>query len=158
MGKLMDAVTAFLKEDGWPCEMMEDGTVARLLFQGDHAQFTCYVQTREEADQFLFYSLCPISVPEHKRPEVAEFITRANYDMVLGNYEMDFEDGELRFKTSIDVEGTQLTTELIRPVLYANVLMMDQYMPGIMSVIYADVSPKTAIEQVESKTSADKPD
>ncbi len=158
MAKLMDVVTAYLQQDGWPFELMEGGTVARVLFQGDNAQFTCYVQAREEAEQFVVYSLCPINVPEHKRMEMAEFITRANYDMVLGNYEMDFEDGELRFKTSIDVEGTQLTPELVKPVLYANVLMMDQYLPGVMSVIYADVAPKTAVEQVESKTSADKTD
>ncbi len=151
MGKLMDAVTAFLKQDGWPYEMMEGDTVARVQFQGDNAQFTCYAQTREDVGQFVFYSLFPVGIPEHKRHEVAEFITRANYDMVLGNYEMDFDDGELRYKTSIDVEGSQLTPELIKPVLYANVLMMDQYLPGVMSVIYADASPQAAVEQVENK-------
>jgi hypothetical protein len=101
-------------------------------------------------DQFVFYSVSPVNVPEHKRPEIAEFITRANYDMVIGNFEMDYGDGEVRFKTSIDVEGTELTPELLKPLLYANVLMMDQYLPGIMSVIYADVSPETAVAQVES--------
>jgi hypothetical protein len=70
--------------------------------------------------------------------------------MAIGNFEMDFEDGEVRFKTSIDVEGTELSLELLNPLLYANVLMMDQYLPGLMSVIYSDVSPATAVEQVES--------
>ena len=149
MAKLMDAVTEFLQQDGWPYEPIDDGSVVRVLFQGDNAQFTCFGQTREDAEQFVFYSICPVSVPEHKRQEVAEFITRANYDMVLGNYEMDYGDGELRFKTSIDVEGTQLTPGLIKPLLYANVLMMDQYLPGVMAVIYADKSPADAIAQVE---------
>ena len=152
MALLLDTVTAFLKQDGWPYEQVENDTVVRVLFQGDHAQFACFAQTREEVHQFVFYSVCPVSVPEHKRVEMAEFITRANYDMVLGNFEMDFADGELRFKTSIDVEGTELTPELIKPLLYANVLMLDQYLPGVMSVIYADVSPETAVEKVESTT------
>jgi hypothetical protein len=150
MAKLLDVVMAFLKQEEWPFEILENSTVARLHFQGDSAQFTCFAQTREEVNQFVFYSVCPVNVPEHKRMEIAEFITRANYDMAIGNFEMDFEDGEVRFKTSIDVEGTELSLELLNPLLYANVLMMDQYLPGLMSVIYSDVSPATAVEQVES--------
>jgi hypothetical protein len=150
MAKLLDIVTAYLKQDDWPFETLDDSTVVRVHFQGDSAQFTCFAQTREDVDQFVFYSVSPVNVPEHKRPEIAEFITRANYDMVIGNFEMDYGDGEVRFKTSIDVEGTELTPELLKPLLYANVLMMDQYLPGVMSVIYADVSPETAVAQVES--------
>ncbi len=150
MAKLLDIVTAYLKQDDWSFETLDDSTVVRVHFQGDSAQFTCFAQTREDVDQFVFYSVSPVNVPEHKRPEIAEFVTRANYDMVIGNFEMDYGDGEVRFKTSIDVEGTELTPELLKPLLYANVLMMDQYLPGIMSVIYADVSPETAVAQVES--------
>jgi len=35
---------------------------------------------------------------------VNEFLTRANYGLNIGNFEMDFQDGEIRFKTAIDVE------------------------------------------------------
>ena len=121
----------------------------RVLFRGDNAQFACFAQAREEQQQFVFYSICPVAVPEHKRPEIAEFITRANFDMVIGNFELDYEDGEVRFKTSIDVEGAELLTTLIKPILYANVLMMDQYLPGMMGVIYADKTPADAVAQVE---------
>lgn len=42
-----------------------------------------------------------LQVPEELRPGVAEFITRANYGLIRGNFEMDFNDGELRYKTTI---------------------------------------------------------
>jgi hypothetical protein len=35
-------------------------------------------------------------------------------------------------------------------LVYANVTMMDEYLPGIMSVIYGEVEPKDAIAQIES--------
>ncbi len=149
MGKILDAVTAYLDSDNWPYEKMEDEFVVRVLFRGDNAQFACFAQAREEQQQFVFYSICPVAVPEHKRPEIAEFITRANFDMVIGNFELDYEDGEVRFKTSIDVEGAELLSTLIKPILYANVLMMDQYLPGMMGVIYADKTPADAVAQVE---------
>jgi len=45
-----------------------------------------------------------------KRGAVAEFINRANYGIIIGNFEMDFADGEIRYKTSIDVQGDKLTS------------------------------------------------
>jgi hypothetical protein len=50
--------------------------------------------------------------------------------------------GEIRYKTSIDVEGANLIFTQIKRLVYANVMMMDQYLPGIMSVIDSDVEPK----------------
>lgn len=87
-------------------------------------------------------------MPEDRRLSIAEFIARANYGLVLGNFELDFIDGELRFKTSIDVDGTELPPELIEPVVYANVLTMDQYMPGIMAVIKAEKTPLEALQMI----------
>jgi hypothetical protein len=69
--------------------------------------------------------------------------------MIIGNFELDFTDGEIRYKTSIDVEGANLTFTQIKRLVYANVMMMDQYLPGIMSVIDSDVEPKDAIAQIE---------
>jgi hypothetical protein len=31
--------------------------------------------------------------------------------MIIGNFEMDFEDGEIRYKTSIDVEDDSLSSD-----------------------------------------------
>ena len=80
---------------------------------------------------------------------MAEFLTRANYGLIIGNFEMDLTDGEVRYKTGIDVEGDRLSAALVKNLVYANVLTMDQYLPGIMRLIYADVSPAEAIVQVE---------
>ena len=34
---------------------------------------------------------------EIKRQDIAEYLTRANYGMVMGNFEMDYSDGEIRY-------------------------------------------------------------
>lgn len=94
--------------------------------------------------------MAPIKVPEARRQVIAEFLTRANYGMVIGNFEMDFSDGEIRYKTSVDLAGgSPLTMLLIKPLVYTNVLMMDKYLPGVMEVLYADVSAEQAIRKIE---------
>jgi hypothetical protein len=149
MGDILDAVINFFKEDDWSFTQVEDRPILRLGFQGDNGQWTCYAQAREEETQLLFYSLCPVKAPEDRRMAVAEFLTRANYGLFIGNFELDFGDGEIRFKTSIDVEGDPMSPALVRPLVYTNVLMMDRYLPGLLSVIYGNVPPAEAVANVE---------
>ena len=79
---------------------------------------------------------------------MAEFITRANLGLVIGNFELDLEGGELSYKTSVDVEGGTLAPTMIKNMVYINVLMMDRHIPGLNKVIYGDASPADALEEV----------
>ena len=56
--------------------------------------------------------------------------------MIIGNLELDYSDGEIRYKTSVDIEDVEVVEPLIRHLIYANVLTMDKYFPGLMRVIY----------------------
>ena len=79
---------------------MEEKSALRLGCTGENGEWTCYAQIREEPGRFIFYSVPAAKAPEARRAAVAEFITRVNYGMVLGNFEMDYSDGEIRYKTS----------------------------------------------------------
>lgn len=149
MGKLLRTAITFFQTDGWSLSHIEEQTAIQTTFQGDNGQWNCYAQAREEQEQFVFYSVFPVAAPEDRRLAVAEFLTRANYGLVIGNFEMDFTDGEIRYKTGVDIEGDRLSPALVRQLVYANVLTMDRYLPGIMSVLYGDVSPAEAIAQIE---------
>ena len=104
----------FLEEDGWHAQVLEDSQVYQVGFGGENAQTACYAQIRADLEQFLSYVMAPVKAPDELRPVVAEFLTRANYGMRIGNSEMDFGDGEVRFKSSLDFEKATLTHELIK--------------------------------------------
>jgi hypothetical protein len=146
---IFEPMQAFFKEDDWPITPVENQPWLRTAFRGSNGRWTCLAQAREEQQEFIFYSICDVNTPEDKRAAMAEFITRANYGLYLGNFEMDYRDGEIRYKTSIDVEGGTLTAPLIKSLVYANVALMDRYLPGIMSVIYAGTDPQEAITKIE---------
>jgi len=148
--KIFEAIINFFTEDDWAYTKIQGEPTLRLAFQGQNGKWTCYAKAREQQQQFVFYSICPINTPETKNLAIAEFIARANFGMIIGNFELDFTDGQIRYKTSIDVEGANLTFLQIKRLVYANVMMMDQYLPGIISVIDGDVEPKDAIAQIES--------
>lgn len=146
---IFTAIVNFFESDQWQFVKIPETSVLRLLFRGENGQWTCYAQAREEQRQFVFYSVCPLKTPENKRLAITEFITRANYGMIMGNFEFDLDDGEIRYKTSIDVQEDNLSFALIKPIAYANVMTMDEYLPGIIAVIESEVEVKEAILRIE---------
>lgn len=111
---MMQAVKAFFTADNRTYEEMEGRNILRTRFSGEHANWTCYAQVKEEQERFMFYSTLESKVPEDRRIAMAEYLTRANYGLLIGNFEMDFADGEVRFKTSVDIEDSALTHKLIQ--------------------------------------------
>ncbi len=150
MGEIFDTMTQFFKEDDWPFSQLEGKPILRTAFSGKNGNWNCFAQAREDQFRFIFYSVSPANTPEPKRMAMAEFLTRANYGLIIGNFELDFNDGEVRFKTSIDVEGDQLTSALIKQMVYANVFTFDKYLPGVMKIMYTDVPPLDAVNEIEN--------
>lgn len=151
MGQLADKIKEFFVSDDWRFSDLEEGAL-RMGFAGRSGNWTCIARPREDRGIFLFYSIAAVNVPEEKRLMVSEYLTRANYGLPLGNFELDFSDGEVRFKTSLDVEGEEymLTPAMIKSLVYSNVLTMDRYLGGMMAVIYGDAAPAEEIAKAEA--------
>jgi hypothetical protein len=145
------ALGEFLEADGWHPQPIVDNFVYRSMFVGENGEVTCFAQVRPDLEQFIFYVVMPVRVPEEARVPMAEFLTRANYGLRIGNFEMDFEDGEVRYKSSVDFEGLTLSPALIRNTMYPAVQTMDRYLPGILSVVYGGRSPEEAIKVIEEQ-------
>ncbi|MBN1955028.1 MAG: YbjN domain-containing protein [Anaerolineae bacterium] len=148
---ILETVTRFFQEDGWPFEQLEGKPILRTGFRGDNGNWRCFAQAREGQEQFVFYSILDTYVPENRRQATANFLTRANYGLIIGNFELDMSDGEVRYKTSVDVEGDRLSTALVKQMVYINVMMMDRYLPGIMKVAFGEIDPLDAIVEIEGE-------
>jgi hypothetical protein len=150
MAGILEAMMVFFDEDGWKYHLMEGNTCLQMGYVGDHGRWTCYAQAREEHHQFVFYSVCPVNMPEDKRSLGAEYVARVNYALIIGNFEFDFSDGEIRFKTSIDVDGDEISQPLISNCVYRNVFTTDRYLPGIFAMLYSGKTPAQAVADIET--------
>ncbi len=153
MNLAFETIKQFFSEDEWFFVEEEDKSVSALQLRmnhwGENGRFSCMAEYNEKQRIFYFYSYFPINIPPEKRAKMAEFITRVNYGMRIGNFEMDIEDGELRFRTSIDFENSDLTYPLVSNHVYPNVWMMDRYLPGLFSVVYSEKSPEEILLTIE---------
>lgn len=148
MGTIFTAVAAYLGEQD--LELSIDGDdMASFAVDAGSTPWRVHVWAHEEVQQLLVHSVCPFGTPEQRMVEMALFLTRANFGMSIGNFELDVETGELRYKTSIDTNGQELNTEWLRPLFLANISTMDRYLPGVLAVI-GGVDAATAITAIES--------
>ncbi len=116
-----------------------------------HGRVDTFVDIRPELNRVLIYTMIPAIVPENKRMQIAEFITRANYGLMLGNFELDMNDGEVRFKNNFVYDDLTSESDVeFLTNLFISFGIVDKYLPGIMSVIYANVNPLAALGQIEN--------
>jgi hypothetical protein len=119
--------------------------------------FTVVLHVLQDRAVVLCHAIAGFRVPEANRTAMAEFITRANYGIMLGNLEMDFSDGEVRYKTSIDLQDGVLTTKMVEVLCAASVTTIDRYLPGMLAVLGGETPPKQAVDEVEHGSRSDSP-
>ncbi len=150
------AVVLFLVDDDWPFTVEAGGLAIRTRFQGEHGAWAVVTRIHPERQQLAVYSLWEERVSEPFRAQVAEFLHRANYGLVVGNFEIDLSDGEVRFKVGLDVEGLRLDwprsspvgPAMIKQAFYAAVSLFDKYLPGLRAVT-SGADPHAAIRVIE---------
>jgi hypothetical protein len=145
---ILDVVAEYLDTREIPHVFVVSGQVVSLLSASEKGPWTVYIAMLEADEQVVVHSAFNPPVPEEVREQVALFLTRANYGILHGNFELDLADGDLRYKTSLDVRGAELTEALLENIVVANVSMFDRYVPGIEAVVRG-MDPAEAVKLVE---------
>jgi hypothetical protein len=121
------------------------------------ADFRCAVGTYRiiaavdaDSDLFQVFGYSPLRVPEGARPAVAETVARANCGLRVGKFELDYDDGEVRFQAAQILMEDSLEENVIDRLLGTTMSMLDMYLPAILSVIYGNELPQDAIRCVEA--------
>jgi hypothetical protein len=122
-------------ENGWPFSEVRGAQVLVSNLSGPLGTWKFYAQVVDEQELILLYSVCPLRVPAERRSEVSQFLTGANYGLAAGNFELDFEDGEIRYKTVLHIQGDELDPSIVKRLVRANGMAMETYLPGIGAVI-----------------------
>jgi hypothetical protein len=146
---MLKIVEEYLNENNWQFSQTEDSSLFMFGISVENGNFQCYLEVDTEDKNFLFCSICGSNVPIGKRSEILDLINRINYKLLIGNFEMDSEDGEIRYRTGIRYDFFEPTKDLVEQLVMANVLTMDAYFEAFMGVIYGDLDPTNALKKIE---------
>ena len=133
MTDLHTAVVDYLTGRQWPYEDRGEVIVTPVL--GRSETWPAFFEIRDEEQQLIVYSLVPVAVPAERRTDVALYIARANYGLAIGNLEIDLDDGEVRFRTSVDVQGVEISEPIIDHLFLANIMGVEQFLAGLLMVV-----------------------
>ena len=88
-------------------------------------QIECgYLFRVQEKNRLLaVYGILPFVIPDSHKSAAMLLITQINYNMIVGNLEMDVDDGEIRYKNAIDVEAVGINDTIIEHLLQSVVAM-----------------------------------
>lgn len=144
-------VKKFFDEDDWHYEMRDAETAVVFTggiggFKGLYNSFRYLLIVGD--DEVQNYTQYPASAKE-KLPEVAEFITRANYGLKYGAFEMDWNDGEVRFHLTTPMAAILADRNNIPMITALPSQMLDRYSKGFTEVLMGLKTPEEAIKDCE---------
>jgi len=139
------AVRGWLIEEGYPPELLPDGRTLSFVFDGQNSDLYVYVYVPETIDVVVVYCSCPFDIPQNTIEAAKEFVARVNYTMLVGSLDLNVDDGDLRFRCSVDFRGVGLTQDLFRNVRNPPAFGMDRYLPAIRALVIEQRSPLEAL-------------
>jgi len=133
-----EAVVDFFASEDWAVNVLDDAPVPAVRggFRGDSGEWYVDVLWHDDVEQLVVHSIAPKPVPEDRTGAVAGYLTFVNYGLPVGNFELSPITGDVRFKTGIGIARDELTENIVARQVYANVLSMDRYLPGIVQVVW----------------------
>ena len=152
---IANAIKELLVNDNWRFVFNdESGTFQFNVGIGEKLKSFHYV-IKVKRDEYIVYAISPISAdPKDSKmmATMAEFICRASYGSENGNFELDFRDGELRYKSFVDCGGGTIPTQkIIKNSIYFPAFMFKRYTPGFLAIIFGGASAEDAIKRSDNE-------
>ncbi|HSL56342.1 MAG TPA: YbjN domain-containing protein [Acidimicrobiales bacterium] len=116
-------------------ESDDDGDRVMFAFTGENGTYPGVLLARESQDEVVMYSVAPLAFPAELRTAAALFLTRVNYGLAQGNFELDLDDGEVRYKTIAALHGADIDDTVMGPLVLVNLSTMDRYVPALFELL-----------------------
>lgn len=140
-----------LDSGGWNFDFDEEKGIFRFGVNVSKLKHVNYF-VPVHRDSYTVYAVSPIGADSDDKNairEMAVFLSRANYGLRIGNFELDCNDGEIRFKVFTSCDGIALSREIVKASIVIPAMMFERYSSGILSVILAGESAEDAIKKCE---------
>lgn len=161
MNAALQAVTEYFEANKFAWQSDAEGSYVESQFCSEQGQWRCVLLPFEDPDRLMVLSLLPLKVPGIRRRATAEFLMRVNYRLITGSFDLDFNDGELRYRDCLLIDNGQPTTEQLDQVVGNSFRTFTHHLPVVASVAFGRISPVRAMKVMEKsmqeKTAQAKP-
>ena len=144
--RIKDTIIEIARNNNWPYQ--DKDNLIKIDAEGEKGNWQTFCKCLEDEKRFAYYSLCPSIVPKENISLMAEVLTRINYGLKVGNFEMDYDTGEIHFKTYVDFHSDEIPTEALAQCMYINILTFDQYFQTLLKFIHSTSRDEESIRKL----------
>lgn len=150
MNKLLkNKISTRLTETGLKHDISDNLIQFKMDMQGLIGKLTIAIYIYDS--HFVSYAILNNNVSKEKLNIVSEYLHRANYGLLFGNFEIDYTDGEVRFKLTTECENVErLSNTQIDRSVYLPCRMFEVYGNGIFKSMLTDASLIDLITEAEN--------
>ena len=147
--QLLERLTQRLKQKEIKYSLQSD--VISLKMSVDDVVGTLDIFIHILEDSYVTYTMLGNKVTERAYITVSEYLHRANYGLLVGNFEIDYDDGEVRYKVLTECENVaNLTNKTVDKSIILPCLMFKKYGNGILKLMIGIGEPKELIDEAEN--------
>jgi hypothetical protein len=165
VSRIVEAIATFFERHEWPVQQLDadhlddetvPGDISVTSVRGEHGTWPLVVGVVGDGPAYLVVqSIVPPVAPQGDEVAVLELITRLNDGLVAGCWELNFDDGTIRLRSSVPVSalaevGTDVLVDLIDDLVTGNVIAADRFIPALEATIEHRLAPAIAIAAVEA--------
>lgn len=152
MSQILDVVASFLDQEEFDYRRHDEKGLVRTGITSDSNSYEIFLLGND--DRLSVVVRQGTKVPEKQRRSVAELFSRINFKMKYGHFDLDFDDGEVRYDITIPVETTGVSIQTVKLVFHSALSAMHHHFPALMAVAFGAQSPEQALAALEADRKA----
>lgn len=132
---LTQLIEEFLKKKKWKYTRLQDSNVFLFGITGKNGQFQCVIDLGGNEQELALYSICGDRAKTENYDKLLVILNEINYNLLFGNFELDKNDGEIRFRTTMLTNGLELNESFLEEFILTHLRTMDEQLPRVKAGI-----------------------
>jgi len=140
----IETVHKLMEERKLRYQYYEDNNIFSLSLNGNNVSWNCVIHVDLGRQLITLRCYSPVMVQDAQKLKMAELIARLNLQFTLGQYVINFEEGDIYFETVHLFHDNYLPLKTLDTLFYVACKTFDDYFNAINKVNMGDAEPVMA--------------
>lgn len=132
-------------------DMMEERLMIELETRGDDLPIGVRIEVDAKRQLIMLLSQIPFAVPENRRNELAVAVSAANFGMVDGSFDYNYQGGSIVFRMTSSYRESLIGKKLLFYMLMCSCTTIDEFNDKFLVVAKSDMSYDEIIEFIKRR-------
>lgn len=146
----LNEIESWLKKNRWTYRKRREAGIIEMDMSLQCELNHCQVIVWMKDDDCFVMGRVPLQVEKDARTRVGEYLCRVNYGLFSGHFDLNYDDGEIRYKAFLKKDETdqEQRRKNMEEALVCPAVMFDMYGPGLLEVWRGERTPAEVMENI----------